>query len=250
MPTTDRKLRVFLCHSSQDKPIVRELYQRLLAEGWIDPWLDEEKLLPLFSPAFTGAKVNLTGMQKLLKARTNIPFEIGFQVNNVTLFLYLLTQKLSPKERNAFVKRMNLDKATVTAWQQLEAKAKKLEKEIKSPKLKKPSLIYKTLLPAVGDQVVFLLMNSSQRLVQDRIKNYLQKYLPMAQEVTDVEVLEATKIASTSPKFAKAKSDYVSKKLDARPKKIVEPEPQPIPAPLPMAGRGASAGRAAAAARR
>ena len=41
-----RKLRVFLCHSSQDKPIVRELYQRLLAEGWIDPWLDEEKLLP------------------------------------------------------------------------------------------------------------------------------------------------------------------------------------------------------------
>ena len=44
--TPDRKLRVFLCHASQDKPIVRELYQRLLAEGWIDPWLDEEKLLP------------------------------------------------------------------------------------------------------------------------------------------------------------------------------------------------------------
>jgi TIR domain len=45
MPTK-RKLRVFLCHASQDKPIVRDLYQRLLAEGWIDPWLDEEKLLP------------------------------------------------------------------------------------------------------------------------------------------------------------------------------------------------------------
>ncbi len=44
--TTDRKLRVFLCHASQDKLVVRELYQRLLAEGWIDPWLDEEKLLP------------------------------------------------------------------------------------------------------------------------------------------------------------------------------------------------------------
>jgi hypothetical protein len=42
----ERKLRVFLCHSSQDKPVVRELYQRLLTEGWIDPWLDEEKLLP------------------------------------------------------------------------------------------------------------------------------------------------------------------------------------------------------------
>jgi REP element-mobilizing transposase RayT len=44
--TETRKLRVFLCHSSQDKPIVRELCRRLSAEGWIDPWLDEEKLLP------------------------------------------------------------------------------------------------------------------------------------------------------------------------------------------------------------
>ncbi len=42
----NHKLRVFLCHASQDKPVVHDLYQRLLGEGWIDPWLDEEKLLP------------------------------------------------------------------------------------------------------------------------------------------------------------------------------------------------------------
>ena len=42
----ERNLRVFLCHASQDKPVVRELYQRLNVEGWIDPWLDEEKLFP------------------------------------------------------------------------------------------------------------------------------------------------------------------------------------------------------------
>lgn len=41
-----KKLRVFLCHSSKDKPIVRELYQQLMAEEWIDPWFDEEKILP------------------------------------------------------------------------------------------------------------------------------------------------------------------------------------------------------------
>lgn len=38
-------LRVFLCHSSDDKPAVRELYEQLVKEGF-DPWLDEEKLLP------------------------------------------------------------------------------------------------------------------------------------------------------------------------------------------------------------
>jgi TIR domain len=45
MPTK-RKLRVFLCHASQDKPVVRDLYRRLKSETWIDPWLDEERLLP------------------------------------------------------------------------------------------------------------------------------------------------------------------------------------------------------------
>jgi hypothetical protein len=41
-----RQLRVFLCHSSGDKPTVLELYHRLEAEGWIDAWLDKEKLYP------------------------------------------------------------------------------------------------------------------------------------------------------------------------------------------------------------
>ena len=44
--TPTRKLKVFLCHSSDDKPAVREIFQRLKVEGWIDPWLDEEKLYP------------------------------------------------------------------------------------------------------------------------------------------------------------------------------------------------------------
>jgi hypothetical protein len=40
-----RPLRVFLCHASGDKPIVRDLYQRLVDCG-IEPWFDEEHLLP------------------------------------------------------------------------------------------------------------------------------------------------------------------------------------------------------------
>jgi|SRR5215472_1522815 len=40
-----RLLRVFLCHSKVDKVAVRRLYQRLVADG-IDPWFDEEDLIP------------------------------------------------------------------------------------------------------------------------------------------------------------------------------------------------------------
>jgi len=46
MTDTNRPLRVFLCHSSNDKPLVRELYQKLRAENWIRAWLDEEELYP------------------------------------------------------------------------------------------------------------------------------------------------------------------------------------------------------------
>ena len=40
-----RPLRVFLCHASQDKPAVRKLYRYLKQHG-IQPWLDQEDLLP------------------------------------------------------------------------------------------------------------------------------------------------------------------------------------------------------------
>jgi formylglycine-generating enzyme required for sulfatase activity len=44
-PDPARRLRVFLCHSSGDKPAVRNLYRKLHEDGF-DPWLDKEKLLP------------------------------------------------------------------------------------------------------------------------------------------------------------------------------------------------------------
>jgi hypothetical protein len=39
-----QELRVFLCHSSKDKPKVREIYRRLVDDGF-KPWLDEEEIL-------------------------------------------------------------------------------------------------------------------------------------------------------------------------------------------------------------
>ncbi|MEW6030419.1 MAG: TIR domain-containing protein [Chloroflexota bacterium] len=66
----ERKLRVFLCHASQDKHVVRELYRRLDDEGWIDPWLDEKKILAgqdwdlEIQKAVRGSDVILVGFSK------------------------------------------------------------------------------------------------------------------------------------------------------------------------------------------
>lgn len=40
------KLQVFLCHSKKDKDTIRTLYDDLIGEKFIDPWLDEKKLDP------------------------------------------------------------------------------------------------------------------------------------------------------------------------------------------------------------
>lgn len=42
----NRRLHVFLCHSSTDKPAARDSYKFLSSEPWIDPWFDEESLKP------------------------------------------------------------------------------------------------------------------------------------------------------------------------------------------------------------
>ena len=43
--TVRRRLQVFLCHASSDKPAVRELHKKLQTDGY-RAWLDEEDLLP------------------------------------------------------------------------------------------------------------------------------------------------------------------------------------------------------------
>jgi tRNA nucleotidyltransferase/poly(A) polymerase len=193
--------------------------------------LEDEKLLPLFSTNLSGPHLNMPGLLKLQKAKQMIPQGGDFRLNNFGLFLNVLTEKLSAAEKAELTKSLAMDDTVVEQWQKLESRSKKLEKELKSAKLQKPSHLYQVLSKAPGDQVLFLLLRSPERLVQDRIRNYLQKYLPMAQEVGDADVL-ATGVQPNTPKFEKAKAEIIATRLDARPKKIPPPTP-PVEAPAP-----------------
>lgn len=44
--TTSNPLIPFICYSKENKEIVREFFARLKKEAWIDPWFDEEDILP------------------------------------------------------------------------------------------------------------------------------------------------------------------------------------------------------------
>ncbi len=104
---------------------------------------------------------------------------------------------------------------------------------MKGPKLQKASLLYQAITRAAGEQVLYLLVYSGQRIVQDRIRNFFQKHLPSFGGDYGRDVVAAG-IPLGAPKFAKAKEDMIYTRLDARPKKV-EPPPEPPPPP-PMSG--------------
>lgn len=193
--------------------------------------LDQEKLLTLFAPELTGSKLNVTGFQKLHKAQQLMPFGEDLRVDDFTLFLNVLVEKLSPKERNQLLAATGIGKRELEAASKIEINAKKLERALSSAKLQKPSALYSTLTKVPGEEVLFLLMRSNQRIVVDRLRNYLQKYLPAAQEITDAVVQEHGGKPGT-PKYAKIKSELVATRLDSRPRKVVPVEAPPAPPPV------------------
>lgn len=42
----EERLRVFLCHASEDKSLVRQLFAQLVRNPHLDLWLDEKRLVP------------------------------------------------------------------------------------------------------------------------------------------------------------------------------------------------------------
>lgn len=178
-------------------------------------------LLPLFSEHLTGSKLDIHGLEKMERLRKMIPAGLFGPGGGWLSFLDVLSNGLNPKEKLALFRNIGLDKAAAEAIKKLPAETKKLESTLKSARLQKPSQVYFALEAASGDLVLQVLYHSAQRIVQDRIRNYLQKYLPAAQEVA-VEMPPG-----------KARVEAITKKLNARPKKIVptpvEVEPEPPP---------------------
>jgi tRNA nucleotidyltransferase (CCA-adding enzyme) len=193
--------------------------------------LSEEKMLTLFLPPDACRKLNLGGFSRLLKVRQLVPFGLELPVNNLALFLYLLTERMSPKEKAAFAKATGAHRTELDLVHKLESDSRKLEREIKSAKITKASQVYQVLSKSPGEQMLYLYLSSSHRIVQDRIRNYLQKYIPAAQEITDRQVA-ADGVEPGTSKFKKLKEELILARLDGRIKKPAPP-PEDAPAPSP-----------------
>jgi tRNA nucleotidyltransferase (CCA-adding enzyme) len=199
---------------------------------------DRLGLLKPISAALTGAKLNAAGLTRFEKLLHTVP-PPGTKGGWLS-FLTVLTEKLSPKEKADLLRAFDLPKKETEALKKLEAQAKKLESALKSARITKPSHVYDALRDATTDEVLMVLYGSAQRVVQDRIRAYYQKYLPLGLEITE-ELVAATGVKPGTPKFEKAFRNMVTTHLNARPKKIPPPEPDAVAAPQTQMemGRGA-----------
>jgi len=192
--------------------------------------LEEAGLMAIFSPALAGSKLNLPGMAKFEKLSRMLPDDVPTRTARFGPFLYVLTEKLSPKEKQALVKGTDMPKADVDLWQKLEPRAKKLETALRSARIRKASQVYHLVSMAAPDEVMFVMYHSTFKPVQERMRNYFQKYLATVQEITPEEWATVPGTPGT-PKYAKARDEFVSHRLDRRVKKPVEPPPTPPPPP-------------------
>jgi tRNA nucleotidyltransferase (CCA-adding enzyme) len=210
---------------------IRALYDSENAAAALEAF-DKLGLLKLVSPALTGTKLNAPGVVRLEKLLHTVlpPGTKGGWL----AFLTVLTEKLLPREKTDLLRVFELPKEEAEALKKLEAQTKKLEATLKSARITRPSHVYEALDGATADEILMVLYSSAQRVVQDRIRLYYSKYLPLAQEITEEQVA-ATGLKPGTPKFEKAFRNMVTTHLNARPKKIPPPEPEPVPPAQAMA---------------
>jgi tRNA nucleotidyltransferase (CCA-adding enzyme) len=195
-------------------------------------------ILALFAPALSGAKLNLPGLAKFEKLAHLLPDEARNRAGRLGPFLWVLTEKLTAKEKQTVLKTVDLSKADAAAYQKLEARAKKLETALRSARLRKPSQVYQIVNVAAPDEILLTLYRSTVKPVQERLRSYFQKYLPAIQEITPEEWATVEGTPGT-PKYQKARDQFVTNRLDRRPpKKPAEDEEElvapPPPAPEPV----------------
>jgi tRNA nucleotidyltransferase (CCA-adding enzyme) len=194
--------------------------------------LDEAGLLALFSPALEGPKLNLPGVVRFEKNSRLLPDDSRARAARFGPFMYVLTEKLTPKEKPALIKATEMNKEEVDSWQKLESRSKKLETLLHATRIRKASHVYQIMVAAAPDEILFQLYHSPLKQVQERMRNYYQKYLPLLQEITPEEWATVEGQPDT-PKYNKARDAFIANRLDRKVKKPEVPEVPPAPPPVP-----------------
>jgi tRNA nucleotidyltransferase (CCA-adding enzyme) len=214
--------------------------------------LEKEGWLHLLHERWTTAKVDVNGINALMKTRQQM-VDLGYSPDAGPAVMYFLTAHFNDKDV-AEIQKLIPRKDLVEAWRDIEDNAKELAKRLMGKEAATPSRTWQLLSSGRPEMVLFLAVTAKQQAVEQKIKNYLTKWRQIQQKIPLPEMTELL-ITPQLPEYPKIAHDVFMLLLDGKLRsrtetlKFLKPfaPPPPPPPPAPRRGRAAKAAAEAAA---
>jgi tRNA nucleotidyltransferase/poly(A) polymerase len=208
--------------------------------------LEKEGWLKVLHSRWSVAKVDTQGLAELLRTRAQLA-EYGYQTDPAPAIMYFLTDGMPESDRKELQKLIP-NKWLVEKWRGLEDDAKELAQKLTSKEAATPSLTWKLLDKYRPESILFLAVTARQQAVQQKIKNFLNKWRQVKAKIPLPEMIEM-RITPELKEYPIVTEHLFYMLLDGRSKSEIkkflrqfEPPPPPPPPPPPVKrGRKAEA---------
>jgi tRNA nucleotidyltransferase (CCA-adding enzyme) len=210
--------------------------------------LEKEDWLKVLHPHWSVAKVDVSGLNHLLKARQMIQ-DAGYTVDWGPAAMYFITDKLNSTDVGALQSAI-ARKTFVNDWKHLEASAKELSKRLKGKEAGSNSQTWKLLTTVKPDTILFALATSKEASITRKIHDFLTKWREVKNRFPLPE-MAPLRITPELPEYPKLVEDMFMLMLDNKLKsteditKYLQPYSPPEPEPPPAPPRKARAKKAA-----
>jgi tRNA nucleotidyltransferase (CCA-adding enzyme) len=211
--------------------------------GRVLKMLSDRKLLGGLDTKLASGRLSYDRFARLRNLLQNVPAADPFLLN-----FHSLVDKLGGEQKARLAKKIIGESKAIKLALGLEHDAKKLERVLSSAKANLPSQVYTLLSPQPQPVLLYLLANTKNAKVQNRIKSFLFKFPQIHSRLPRAE-LQSLGI-KPGPEFDHILAKIFALQLDGKIKShpqllkemrelagIKEPPPPP-PAPAPKKGKG------------
>ena len=200
--------------------------------------LEKEEWLKILHPHWSVAKVDISGLNHLVKARQLLQ-DAGYTVDWGPAAMYFITDKLNSTDTGAMQSAIPR-KSFVHDWKHLEESAKALGKRLTGKEAATNSQTWKMLSATRPEDILFTLATNKVAAVTRKLTDFLTKWRDIKNRFPLAE-MAPLRITPQLPEYPKLIEDMFFLMLDNKLKTTEEitkyllpyspPEPEPPPAP-------------------
>src|SRR5215510_3414911 len=200
--------------------------------------LEKEEWLKVLVPHLSVAKVDASAVAHVFKVKQQMQ-ELGMNPDASPIVMYFLMRKLGGDV--ASIQKQIPNKGFVERWRNLEDDTKEFARQLSSKDLAQPSQIWKFLMQSKPEAVLFAAITSRPAVVEQKLKNFLNKW-PQARQKLPFPEMAEMRITPEHPDYKKIMDDAFFLIMDGKLRshneivKYLEPykPPEPPPPPPPV----------------